>query len=125
MKGVPFPLYPGEIDVEFRFTIRAARDLERLAGCNFQTLFARGQQVEAVCLLLWAALRHADPKLTAEKAVDIVEQFVDRGGNIVALYEALQKAMDKSGCYAPALPDEADPARPTPVPAGEAVLSEA
>lgn len=120
MKGVLFPLYLGEIDVEFRFTIRAARALERAAGCNYQTLFARGQQVEAVCLLLWAALLHADPKLTQDKAVEIVEQYVDRTGNILPLYEALQKAMNASGCYGEAVRDEPRPT--TAETPGEAVL---
>lgn len=112
MKGVSFPLYEGQIDVEFRYTIKAARALERQAGCNYQMLFARGQQVEAVCLLLWAALLHVDPKLTTEKAVDIVEGYVDRTGNILPLYEALQKAMNASGCYGEAVRDEARPTEP-------------
>lgn len=124
MKGVCFPLRPGEIEDEFRFTIRAARDLERAAGCNYQTLFARGQQIEAICLLTCFALKHVDKSMTVDKATDLVEAFVDSGGNVVALYEALQKAMNKSGCYAPAEVDDTE--RPTTqpaVPAGEAVLA--
>jgi hypothetical protein len=111
MKGVDFDLRPGEIPVIFRFTIKAAREMERAAGCNYQTLLASSRQVEAICLLTCYGLKHDDPKMTVEKATDLVDAYVDQGGNIVALYEALQKAMNKSGCYGPPL-DEDAPARP-------------
>lgn len=106
MKSIPFPLKPGEIDVQLRFTIRYAREMERFAGCNYHTLFARGQQVDAVCLMTCYALKHDDPKMTVDKAVDLVSAYVDGGGNIVTLYEALEEAMKHSGCYAPVPKDE-------------------
>lgn len=120
MKGVLFPLKAGEIDVEFRFGIRSARDLERAAGCNYQTLFARGQQIEAICLMTCFALRHQEPKLTVDKATDLVEAYVDSGGNIVTLYEALQRAMNVSGVYGPSTEKMAeDTSRPTTATAPE------
>lgn len=100
MKGVDFPLHgPGEAPVVFRFTIRAARDMEKAAGCNYQSLFAKTQYVDAVCLMVCYGLRHDDPKMTVEKAIELVETYIDKGGRIIDLYFALQKAMDKSGCY--------------------------
>jgi hypothetical protein len=115
MKSVLFSMKPGNLegDVEFRFTIRAARDLERTAGCNYQTLLARGQQVEAVVLLTCFGLRHADKTMTPEKATDLVDTYVEAGGNVVKLYEALQEAMNYSGVYGPAPAEggEADPTR--------------
>jgi hypothetical protein len=92
-----FPLKPGEIDVEFRFTFKTARQLELSAGCNFQTLLARGQQVEAVAQLTCFALRHDDKTMTIEKAVDLIDAYIEKGGDIVKLYLALQEAMNHSG----------------------------
>lgn len=126
MVSVPFPLKPGLPDVDFRFTIRAARDLERAAGCNYRTLFARGEQINAIVLLVCYGLRHADKAMTEEKAVDLVDRYLTGGGDIVTLYETLQKAMNVSGVYGPAAKtDDEEPntegaqnsaADPTPAP---------
>lgn len=119
MKGVQFDLHGvGEVPVVFRFSIKAAREMERVAGCNYQTLLARSQQVEAICLMTCYGLRHDDPKMTVDKAIELVDAYVDRGGNIVALYEALQEAMNKSGVYGrpPKEEEEEGAARP-PAPA--------
>lgn len=111
--GVLFPIRDGEIPDEFRFTIKSARALERAAGCNYTMLIARGQQIEAICLLVCYGLRHQkkDAALTVDQATDLVEAFVDRGGNIVELFEALLLAMHRSGCYTPKPLD--DTTRPT------------
>lgn len=114
MKSIPFPLRPGKIDDEFRFGVKSARDLERAAGCNYQTLFARGQQIEAICLLTCFGLRH-DPQfknLTPDGAADLIDAYVAKDGDIVKLYEALQAAMNHSGVYGPA-PAEDSEERPT------------
>lgn len=114
MKGVLFPLREGEIQDEFRFSIRTARDLERACGSNYTMLLARGQQIEAICLLTCYGLRHQkkDARLTVDQATDLVEAYIDRGGSIVALYEALQEAMNRSGCYR-TREEDVDTSRPT------------
>lgn len=100
MKGIEFPLNgPGEVPVVFRFTIKAARDMEKAAGCNYQKLIEDTRQIEAICLMTCYGLKHDQPKMTLDKAVDLVDAFVDKGGSIVDLGIALQKAMLKSGCY--------------------------
>lgn len=119
MKGVTFDLRPGEIPVVFRFTIKAAREMERVAGCNYQSLLGQSRQIEAICLMTCYALKHDDPKMTVDKAVDLVDAFVDKGGNIVELYEALQNAMNHSGVYGPPPKDEEEG---TPRPTSAAVM---
>lgn len=119
MKGVtapaPFQIRPdGEIPVEFRFSIKSAREMERFAGCNYTKMLADTRQIEAVCMMVCYGLRHEDPKLTVDKAADLVDAFVEKGGNIIELYLALQKAMDYSGVYGPPLKDEDTPRPPTP-----------
>lgn len=111
MKGIEFPLRPGEIPVIFRFGIKAARDLERAAGCNYLQLFTRHQQVEALCLLTCYCLKHDDPTMTVDKATDLLELYVDKGGNMATLTTALMQAVNLSGAYG--TPEPEDAARPT------------
>ena len=105
---VPFPLIPNQPDVEFRFTIKSARDLERatrqfggIAGLNL-----RGSNVEALVVCTLFALRWAKPKLTEDKVVDLIQDFVDAGGDVIELTNMLTKALNESGVYGkPATPD--------------------
>lgn len=101
MPSVSFPLKAGQPDVEFKFTIKAARDLERLAGCNYQTLLSRGQQIEAIVMMTCFGLRHADKAMTVDRATDLVDAYVEADGDIVQLFNALQEAMNQSGVYGP------------------------
>ena len=121
MKGISFELRPGEIPVLFRFNFKGAREMERVAGCNYQTLLERRQQVEAISLMTCYGLRHDEPTMTVDKAVDLIDAYIEKGGNIVQLYEALQTAMNHSGIYGPAPKDDEKSAdRPSPAPAAVA-----
>jgi hypothetical protein len=101
MTTVPFPLIPNAPDVEFRFTIKTARDLERatrhMGGIAGLTL--RNNTVEALCALTCYALRWADHKMTEDKAADLIQGFIDGGGDVGVLLEALTKAVQLSGVY--------------------------
>lgn len=87
--------------VEFRFTTKAARALERAAGSGIGWLIARGQSVEAMVLLLCYGLQWAFPKMTEDKAVDIIDAYIspERKGNAKDLSDALAKALQESGVY--------------------------
>ncbi len=121
---VPFPLIPGQPDVEFRFTIKTARDLERatrqfggIAGLNM-----RGSNVEALVVCTLFALRWNKPKLTEDTVVDMIQTFVDDGGDVVVLTNAVMKALGESGVYGkPTTPDaegegDANPSTATATP---------
>lgn len=113
-------------DVEFLFTIRAAKELEEVAGCGPGHLVLRGQSVKALVLMVWHALKHADPTITEKKAETAIQKYLDAGGKVKPLSEALYKAMNEAGVYGdpdvPEAPDEdeqaedADPLK-TPTPA--------
>jgi len=106
---VPFPLAPGQPDVEFRFTIKTARELERatrpfggIAGLNL-----RGSNVEALVVCTLYALRWNRPKLMEDKVIDMIQDFVDAGGDVIDLTNTLTKALNESGVYGkPATPDD-------------------
>lgn len=100
-QSVPFPLKPGRPDVEFKFGAKAAYELERTAGCSHNTLLNRGQEITAIALMTCYALKHADPKMTVDKALDLVNAYIDDDGNIVTLYNALTEAINMSGVYGP------------------------
>lgn len=98
---VPFPLVSGQPDVEFRFTIKTARDLERATRPfgGIAGLHLRGSNVEALVVTTLFALRWNKPQLTEDKVIDLMQNFVYAGGDVVALTTALTKALNESGVY--------------------------
>lgn len=109
MTSITFPFFVGMPkpdksialeDAEFRFTTKAARALEGAAGCGITFLLAKGQTVELTVLLVCYGLQwQPQLKMTEAKAVDLIDEFIDAGGNVTALSEALYKALDSSGVY--------------------------
>lgn len=91
--------------VEFRFGTKNARALERAAGSGIAWLHAQGRSVEALVLLVCYGLRMDYPRMTEDKAVDIIDAFIERGGNTKLLSDAAAKALYESGLYGR---DEAD-----------------
>lgn len=99
MTTVDFPLIPGKAPSRFRFTIPTTRQLELAAGVGIDTLRFRGQTVWALVLLTCYALKWADPKMSEERAGALVQGYLDGGGKIKDLTEALVKALNESGVY--------------------------
>jgi hypothetical protein len=116
MKGIAFPLRPGEIESIFRFTIPAALEMERAIGGNPVALMTRGQFVYGIVVLACFALKHDDKTMTIDKATALVAAYIEAGGSIDVLQEALIKALNHSGVYGPVPEEQADD-RPTPAPA--------
>lgn len=87
------------LDVEFRYNSRAARLLERACNGNIDQVLGRGKSVEASVLLVCYGLLHADPKMTEDKAADLLDEFIDAGGDVVDLTVTLYKALSASGVY--------------------------
>jgi hypothetical protein len=114
MKGVSFPLRPGEIESIFRFTIPAALEMERVIGCNPIALMSRGQIVYGICVMACYALKHDDKSMTIDKASQLVEAYIDAGGSAETLLGALIKALNRSGVYGPVPEEPEDTTRPTP-----------
>lgn len=96
---VMFTLYPGKPPVEFRYSVSTALQFEERAGCSPWMLSARGQSVKALVLLVQYGLLHADPTMTEAKAKKAIERFMDNGGKVTDLSEAVKNALNASGVY--------------------------
>lgn len=116
---VRFPLIPGKAngdgtvpwkEVEFLFTVRAAKDLEEVAGTSPYLLSLRGQSVKATVLMVLFGLRHADAAMNESRAVALLDKYLKGGGKLKPLNEALVKAMNESGVYGdPDTPEAPEP----------------
>jgi hypothetical protein len=111
---VQFPLEPGKPPVIFRFNVTTAQALEQAGGANPAYLASTGRQVTALVLMVWHGLQHADAGITERKAKRLVQRYLDEGGKIKPLMDALAKALEESGVYGDAEQGEdADEERPT------------
>lgn len=99
MTTVEFPLKPNQPPVKFKFTVPSARRMELEAGVGIDTLRVRGQSIYAICLMLCHALSWQDKTMTSDKAADLIEAYIDGGGDVVKLNEALIDAINTSGVY--------------------------
>jgi hypothetical protein len=99
MTSVSFPLIPGKPDVDFRFTIATARQLDKASEYGVQVLLKNGQTTDAIVLMTCYGLRHINPKMTEAKAEELIQQFIDGGGDAMDLFNALFKALQASGVF--------------------------
>lgn len=117
MTIVEFPLKPNLPPVKFKFTIPSTRRMELAAGAGVDMLRLRGQSIYAMVLMTCYALQWQDKLMTEEKAADLVQKYLDDGGDVVALSNALVKALNESGVYGQptveSLGDEPDPTKTT------------
>ena len=120
MTSVPFPFKVGPpnpdksiplIEVEFRYTTKTARQLERACNGNIERVLGLGRSVDAAVLLVCYGQRwhQASEFLTEDEAADQIDEFISAGGNVTDLVVALYKALNESGVYGKA----ADEPRPT------------
>lgn len=117
MTSVPFALVPNKPDVQFRFTISTARQLDKASQYGVQVLLKNGQTTEAIVLMTCYGLRHADHRMTEAKAEEMIQQYIDQGGDTTLLFTALFKALQESGVFGKAAAgDEANPTTETPMP---------
>lgn len=87
------------IDTRFRFTIRTARELELASVVGIGQLLAQGQSVRSVVLLVCYGLKFERKRITEDDAINLLDEFVEAGGDVKALTEALTKALAESGVY--------------------------
>jgi hypothetical protein len=108
-KTIPFR------DAEFRFTTKHTRKLEDACGGNIDWVIARGQSVKAMVLMVCYGLLWQDKQMTEDKAADLIDEFIDAGGDVIELSTALYKALGASGVYGkPKKERETDPLETTP-----------
>jgi len=64
---------------------------------------------------LFIGLSHDDPKLTGQRLDDLIQGYIDDGGQLTALVNAVLEAMTEDGLlYSNKKQEGSDPANPTP-----------
>lgn len=85
---------------QLRFNMRALRALEldvrRELGLPLQEAMGRWFSVTARLLVLHG-LKHEDPKLTLDRAEGLLQNVIDRGGDVSDIYVAAARALRLSG----------------------------
>lgn len=115
MTSVTFPFFVGPPnedktlsfkDAEFRFTTKYTRQLERAAGSGLGWIIGRGQSVDALVLLVcyglkWKPVEYRGKKveISEDIATDLIDEFIDAGGDVTSLSAACSKALKESGVY--------------------------
>lgn len=101
MTSVSFPFYPKPdgtwMNGEFRYTVKAVADLEKAAGMDVALMRAGIGRVRTLILFLCYGQRYRDDALTEKKAEQQLQRFIDKGGDVAKLTEALVDALNKSG----------------------------
>ena len=83
---------------KLRFDFNAIADLEQKAGVGIGALLSEEKiGFNTLRLLLWAALKWEDRKLTSEQAGDLMQDFVENGGDLTYISVLITKALEKSG----------------------------
>ena len=84
-----------------RFDIPAVRDLEaslrQPLGLVWQQLGQMG--INALCIALWAGLKHEDRALTQNLIVKIVERYIANGGKLKPIITAVTEAFEASDVF--------------------------
>jgi hypothetical protein len=95
--AAPVTIRLGNRDRELRFKVSSMRDFEdAMSGQTlFEALQKRGHR--ALVTLLWLGLKHAEEKLTLARTFAVVDQYVEDGGDINDLWDAVGKTLVSSG----------------------------
>lgn len=96
---IQFALEPGKPPRTLRFNVQSAQALEQAGGANPAFLAAAGKQVSALVLMVQYALLHDDPAMNERKAQRLVQRYLDNGGKVKPLMDALAAALNESGVY--------------------------
>lgn len=81
-----------------RFDIPACLALESVLGVPFGVVVNRLHQcsITSTCGALWAGLKHEDPNLKMEDLPQMLQTYLDNGGELMVLNDALNKAISES-----------------------------
>ena len=83
---------------KLRFDFNAIADLEQKAGVGIGALLSEEKVgFNTLRLLLWSGLKWEDRKLTSEQAGDLMQDFVENGGDLTYISVLITKALEKSG----------------------------
>lgn len=90
-----------------RYDYNALADLEERAGLSIQALLDDQRLgLATVRAILWAGLRHRDKGLTPAQVGIWLQQYMTSGGDLQALMDAVQRALEESGLFKAAGADD-------------------
>ena len=83
---------------KLRFDFNAIADLEQKAGVGIGALLSEEKVgFNTLRLMIWAGLRWEDKRLTTDQAGEMLQDFVENGGDLTYVSVLLTKALEKSG----------------------------
>jgi hypothetical protein len=85
-----------------RFDLDALKDLEAAMGAMpLGTIHSQLGKLglTAVCLALWAGLKHEDATLTPKLTTKILQSYLQGGGSISTVIETVSTAIDECGLF--------------------------
>ena len=88
----------GNKSYELKFTVNAMAELEDMTGQEIGNLLSGGQ-FKMLRYLMWAGLIENNPELTVKSAGALVEEYLQSGGALDVLGEALTKAIESAGFF--------------------------
>lgn len=83
-----------------KYDINAFAAIEEALGTSLGQAF-RSPGLREIRALLWAGLRWEDRKLTLEGAGDIIQTYLENGGDLDKLTDAMREALEGSGLIGP------------------------
>lgn len=81
-----------------RYTINALADLEQHLGTGLGGVMLTGKVgIGFMRGFLWAGLKHEDARLSVERAGQLLQDYLDRGGDLASLANSMNEAMQIAG----------------------------
>jgi hypothetical protein len=107
---IPFTLF-NKVGVEekrryLRFDLNALADFEQEVGMGFPMLMQSRAIFAATRALAWAGLKWQDRTLSIQGVGDLIQQFVDKGGDMSEVLGACMKAAQDQGALGKNKPEE-------------------
>jgi len=95
-RSVPITL---DRERQLKYDMNALCDADDVGGDKVTDLvFGRHMGVSALRVMLWAGLKHEDPKLTLKTTGDLMQAYIEREENgLVELLEKVREGLNASG----------------------------
>ena len=93
---------------ELKYTLKALRVFEAAHGKSLWRVRLKGpgellpelaQDHTCITRAMWVALLHGDPAATFDSTEELMQSYLDSGGDIQAMAKAMADAFDESGLF--------------------------
>jgi hypothetical protein len=83
---------------KLRYDFNAVADIEQKADAGIGEIMSEKKiGFNVIRLMIWGGLKWEDPKLTPVQAGEILQKFLEGGGDITYISVLITKALEKSG----------------------------